>query len=427
MIGGGPGLGIFDGAVLGLGVVTALAALLPMKLTANYVIVFCAGMLTLLATELVLRATLRPHYFSANDFDDRVLFKPTPNAASAFTHLPVNGGETIVTRFNSQGYAGPDLLAPGTRPRIVVYGDSFTNALFTPQDQRLTSQLQTLLNDQMGREVEVINAGIAGYGPDQVLRRMQDELEVLTPDLVIFNLFSGNDFGDLLRNRLYRLDDTGALVENDYVLSKQQQLNIELNRHELVLLRVLKDAKDRLTGAGDGAGGGFDAEGWITRAYDQHLREYDEFIVQGDNTVGSFASDPYSTDIAVDPTSPSSQYKIRMMEQIIAQIADVARAADVPVLATVIPHPMDLLAGDHSSGRINPDTFPGYVPTSLSGTAAGIFSDLEIAHIDLYPAFAAQDANALYLKGGDDHWNAAGQALAAEILAERIVADGLLK
>ena len=425
MIGGAPGIRFFDGAVLGLGVITVIAGLMPKGFVANYLALFVMGMLTLVAAEVVLRSFFKGNYFAANHYDERVLFKLRPSFDSSFTHIPANGGETIVTRINSDGFAGPELIADDPRPRVMVYGDSFMNAVFTPEEDRFSTVLQAELSAALGREVEVINAGVAGYGPDQVLRRLETEIDAYQPDLVVFGLFTGNDFGDLLRNRLYRLDETGALVENDYILSAEQQRNIALNKHELVLLRVLKDAKKKFAGP-SGHFAAFDPEAWMKQAYDQHLREYNEFVVQGDNTVGAFAVDPYSTDIATDPDSPSSQYKLRMMDAVVARIAQETLDAGVPLLAVAVPHPMDLLGGAHASGKINRDVFPNYNPTELTDAATAIFDRNDIANVNLYAPMAAEDVSALYLGGGDDHWNAAGQALGARVVAEQIMAEGLL-
>jgi hypothetical protein len=427
MIGGGPGLGLFDGAVLAFGAVTAAAGFLPRRYLANYLAFFAMTMLTLALAEVVLQNTVRGRYFSANDFDERVLFKLRPGATHNFTHLPINGGETITFRVNPDGFVGPDLQPVGTRQRILVYGDSFTHAEFSHYEQRFTTRLQEELGARLGRGVEVINAGIAGYGPDQVLRRIETEVPALAPDLVIVNVFAGNDFGDLLRNRLYRLDANGKLVENAYVLSPEQKRRIALNRYELVLFRVLKDARDKIFGRKRGsATDNFDPEAWINRAYDQQLREYREFVVQGDNTVGEFSVDPYSADISTSPENPSSRYKIAMMGQIFEKIRDETEAAGTRLLVVVIPHPMDLLGGDHASGRIDRAKFPGYEPTRLTDTMSGIAAGLGIPYVNLYGPFAAADPNALYLKGGDDHWNGAGQALAAKLVADTVIGAGLL-
>ena len=149
-------------------------------------------------------------------------------------------------------------------------------------------------------------------------------------------------------------------------------------------------------------------------------------MVEGDNTVGEFGIDRYSADIAVDFNAPSSQYKLRMMEAVFARIKGEAETADVPLLAVIIPHPMDVLGGDHTSGTINPAKYPDYDATRLSGSMGAIVAKASVPQVNLFAPFAAVDANELYLNGGDDHWNSAGQALAAELVAEAIETHGFL-
>ena len=51
--------------------------------------------------------------------------------------------------------------------------------------------------------VQVVNAGVAAYGPDQACLALEADLAAgLDPDLVVLCVFAGNDWGDLLRNKL---------------------------------------------------------------------------------------------------------------------------------------------------------------------------------------------------------------------------------
>jgi hypothetical protein len=170
----------------------------------------------------------------------------------------------------------------------------------------------------------------------------------------------------------------------------------------------------------------FNRELAVEGAYEQHLREYQEFVVQGVTTVGEFSVDPYSVDIATEPDSPSARYKIELMTRIFERILAETQAAKVPLLAVAIPHPMDLLSGDHASLKIDPTLFPDYDPTRLTDTARAIAWDLGIPHVNLFDSFTTVDPNTLYLKGGDDHWNSEGQALAGRIVASIIEEMGFL-
>ena len=48
-----------------------------------------------------------------------------------------------------------------------------------------------------------------------------------------------------------------------------------------------------------------------------------------------------------------------------------------------------------------------------------------MSYVSLFDAFSNNDPDSLYFDGGDDHWNAAGQRLAAEIVAEHLIKAGL--
>src|SRR5439155_6628510 len=67
------------------------------------------------------------------------------------------------------------------------------------------------------QRIEVINAGVDGFGPDQSLLRFEQEVDVYQPDIVVFHIFADNDFGDIIRNRLFDVDPSGALVKTMHV------------------------------------------------------------------------------------------------------------------------------------------------------------------------------------------------------------------
>jgi lysophospholipase L1-like esterase len=421
-IGGGAGFGATQAAALGLGLASVLAGCLAPRLAALWLLVMVPAALMLGAAELALRALAGPRLYTAYAPDDRALFTLRPGAVRDYTHHPENGGHTVRYRINRDGFRGPELLPAGSRPRIVVYGDSFVHAEFSPLEETFPVRLGERLSAALGREVEVVNAGVAGYGPDQALRRLERELASLAPDLVVLGLFAGNDFGDLLRNRLYGLDADGRLVERAWRYSAEQARQIALNAQELALVRALREALDRLRGGGGPAP--FDRRAWIEDALAQHLAEYRAAVEEGEPTVGAFGVDPYSADIALLPASPSAAYRRRLMAAVLGAIAALAREKGVALLAVIIPHPMDLLDGDHDSGLVDREKYPDYRPTALRDAAAAALAEAGIEAVDLFAAFREADPRALYLRGGDDHWNAAGQDLAAALVAEAILARG---
>jgi len=397
-----------------------ISLLLPERFIGLYLLLFFSCSASLVVVELALQSLLGSRYYTAYQFDPDYLFKPRPRTESVYQHLPVNGGDLVVSRFNGHGFRGPELKISTGTPRIVVYGDSFIQAEFTPIDETFVAQLQLRLTANLNKDIEVINAGVAGYGPDQILRRMKSDLETLKPALVVVSVFSGNDFGDLVRNQLYRLDEQGGLAKNDFRISKSQLRSIEISHAQPVLRILFRKALQSLRQERM-ASVTFDRHRAIEWALEEHLREYEQSVVGGDNTVGNFGVDPYSADVSLLPDSPSAIYKIRLMSLIVLRLRQIAEKYGVEIMLMIIPHPMDLLNGDHESGWVDKKRYPQYNPSRLTDTVVAIAEMHRVKYLNLYPNFRRADPRTLYLKGGDDHWNAAGQALAAELAAKFIV------
>jgi hypothetical protein len=106
-------------------------------------------------------------------------------------------GEAYV-RINHEGFRGPEIpLAkpPGTI-RIVVLGDSFTEAQQVPEDQTFSAVIQRALAGCPalgGRKVEVLNLGVNGYGTTQELMTLRHQAWQFSPDIVVLAIFTGND------------------------------------------------------------------------------------------------------------------------------------------------------------------------------------------------------------------------------------------
>jgi len=235
-------------------------------------------------------------------------------------------------------------------------------------------------------------------------------------------IFTGNDFGDLLRNKLYRLDPKKGLTDNDYAFSEEIKLNAALATADPVLRKVGREAKEQLRFLLQGGPGPRTEPAQQTEnRLQQHIREYREYIVDGDNTVRDLRTDPYSADIALLPDSPSARYKLELMDAIIDKLRRKAEAQGVPLMLLAIPHPMDVMGGDHASGAVDIAKYPNYLPSRLTDSVQAIAERQGIDYINLFQNFRDTDNPAeLYLKGGDDHWNNAGQAYAADIIAGQV-------
>jgi hypothetical protein len=70
--------------------------------------------------------------------------------------------------------------------------------------------------------------------------------------------------------------------------------------------------------------------------------------------------------------------------------------------------------------------FPQYEPSRLSAEAAAAARRQGLPVVDLFGPFREAGADGLYYRHGNDHWNAAGQDLAAQLVAERVLREGWL-
>jgi lysophospholipase L1-like esterase len=103
---------------------------------------------------------------------------------------------------NSKGFRDNerDYHREGDTLRILSVGDSFTWGAYGVEAEGTFSALleQLLAQNNPERAFEVINTGVFGYGTDNELRYYLSEGHRYDVDLVIVNLFVGNDFFDNL-------------------------------------------------------------------------------------------------------------------------------------------------------------------------------------------------------------------------------------
>jgi len=88
--------------------------------------------------------------------------------------------EDVLFRIDSDGYKGPELDKSHSRLRILTLGDSCTFGTFS-DSYSYPRSLERALNQQ-GLKVEVVNGGVEGYSPQQVLMRME-EFKGLHPEI----------------------------------------------------------------------------------------------------------------------------------------------------------------------------------------------------------------------------------------------------
>jgi hypothetical protein len=434
LIGGGEGFGWAQAVVLLVAVVLGASSLAPLAWNARVLALVVSTGLTLALAELPLRRILGPRYYAPFELDESSIYRLSAGATREFRLSEPNGAGRVVYHVNSAGFRGEELDAARRSLRIAVYGDSFIQAEFSPLAETFVERLEQQVAERTGAPVEAVNAGVAGYGPDQTLRKMEHELVGLAPDLVLLGIFAGNDFGDLLRNKMFRIDAQGALQENAFELEPAYRRQLEISRKESFFKVVSRQAVGPLLALfGVESGGDVlrkTAEAMTpAERVDYFLErsrfEYEDAVVQGNRVVSSMTWDSYSADVSLTPGSESARYKVALMDAVIGRIRDEVQAAGMPLALVLIPSPIDVCG--HETGSVDREKYREYRPRALTDAVAGIAQRRGIPYVDLFGPFDAHCAEGLFLNGLDDHWSARGQELAAQVVAERLAAEGLLK
>ncbi len=117
-----------------------------------------------------------------------------------------------VFRTNSLGLRDAEVgPRDGLTRRILVIGDSFVFGLGVGQDEPFPRLLERRLRAG-GERVEVVNAGVVGYGLEQYDTWLGRLLPRLEPDVVLVSVYAGNDLGSYERISHHQVRD-GYLIE----------------------------------------------------------------------------------------------------------------------------------------------------------------------------------------------------------------------
>ncbi len=394
-----------------------------------------ATVLPLFLLELGLRL-FTPQRPAIYDVDERLLHRLVPGGRKTYDLGRRNGGGKVLVSINGEGFRGPPLSNDPRVRRVVVYGDSFIEGEFSPDEETYVRVLERRLHTTTSPPIEVVNAGVIGYGPDQLLLRMQGELARLKPSLVIIALYADNDFGDLVRNRMFRLTVDSQLVPNHYVLSPAIRTYLTAQAHptgirRLHLVRWIDRTLERRRGIiGSVVSGMAPGERWppvreyVPWALERGERQYREFVLEGRDTVTALLGDHYDADIPVTPDAPSSRYKLAAMERLLAEMRRTLDARGVPGLVLLIPSPID--ACETYDYQVDSLRYPGYDRFRMVRELEAMTRRAGLPVLNFLPRFRELDACTLYFRFGNNHWNRAGQAAAAQVTADSLERWGLV-
>lgn len=160
----------------------------------NSIMVLCSFIFTILIIEVVLR-------IKGNSYER---FNQTDPILGGF-HLP-NARERIITpeydvqiQTNKLGLRGRDynFNKPSNIRRLIVLGDSFTEAFQVSEEESFVKQLESLYNGNHDNDsIQVLNFGMGGFGTTQEFLIYKTLGVKFHPNIVLLAFYVGNDFSD---------------------------------------------------------------------------------------------------------------------------------------------------------------------------------------------------------------------------------------
>jgi hypothetical protein len=401
------------------------------KLAKDTIIILIISLILIVLPEIILRI-ICPE--KVRDF--QITFPPAfkfnkdygyilkPNIQKSFQRSDQNGGNIIKWHTNKNSFRGAE-LEDNPNKRIIVYGDSNILAEFSILENTFTAQLGKYLNSYDLADIEVVNAGICGFGPDQNLIRFKNEANLYHPNLVIFHIFADNDFGDIFRNRIFELDKSGELIKSNYKFTidefnsrRKRLIKKVIVSNSLTLRAILKlfglFQKEREVIQTELN----QEESRLVDIYQKYTEK--EYSVYKKSMPKIESMDHYDIDIALNPEQESSIMKIKLMEEVLKKANDFARSKNIAFLVLIQPSVIDSTKENFSLNYEHLQKYPNYKRTNLTNAIEKICVSHNIKYINLFEVFKNSSPEQLFFRGVNNHWNDLGQDIAARETASLI-------
>jgi hypothetical protein len=310
-------------------------------------------------------------------------------------YLPQYG--TTVT-FNSAGMR--DREHPLEKPpgvfRVLLLGDSFMEALQVPFEKSFPSLLEQQLEHATGKRVEVVNAGVSGWGTDDELRYLTSYGLAYRPDLVVVVMTLHNDISDNFREDWHTMQD-GILVD-------QPRAPMSYLRYQIVELKSFLASRLQLY------------QLWRRVRHGGEMRQTAQQL------------NSHIVQLFRIPTPDRIDWGFQFTGLLLSRMQAELSASGGRVALVLLPLRVQISDSLFASFVRT----AGVAPTEMSIGAPqrrmlSIAANLGIPAIDLLPSFrqwTADSAEPLYLEW-DGHWNEAGHRLAADAAALGLMEAGV--
>ena len=361
---------------------------------------------------------------------DKLLgWKLIPNKQKGRT--PLVGKIVLDEKINSVGFRdtkhtyskGQDVF------RIVMLGDSFCDFLDLPLKQLFHSVLERKLNSELHQPIERINLGISGFGTAQEYLALKHYGLKYRPDLVILAFYLGNDVHD---NSL-----------------EWQGRDMDVT-HTTTPFFVLKDGtlepKPPNPNPGE-APTNIESKAPLQRIKDFANKDFPDVVYRIRNVpllakflleLGLIEAEPNlprtldpGTELYLEQYPPEVAEAWEVTKALILKLAEELEASKIGFLVVVIPLEFEFRVDELKKVLEYAEMRTLKIdPRKPEGILSKFLETNHINFLLLHPGFEKynnETGKSLHFhRPGDNHWNADGHALAAQLIYQKLVDDKLV-
>jgi GDSL-like lipase/acylhydrolase family protein len=286
--------------------------------------------------------------------------------------------------------------APGM-VRVLVLGDSFMEALQVRLEDSFPRLLEQRLSAMTGQRVEVINAGVSGWGTDQQLQYLTEYGLALKPDLVLIAMTLHNDVSDNLGEQFH-------VLKGDQVVARPP---FEIPAREFRLLKV----KDYLA-----------SHSHLT----QLMRRYKHL---GEVRVAARQLDDHVSQLLRKAEPAPIDKGWRLTTGLIGEIRRQAKAVGARTAVFLIPLSIqvyeDMLRRWLADHELERSSIALEKPQAMMERVGRVIGVDVIDLLDAFREWHRREGKSLHLVG-EGHWNVDGHRLVTAVVAEELTKRELI-
>ncbi len=363
-----------------------------------------------------------------NKPDEYVGWKGIPNKEGQY----ICGRVSSYVKINSQGYKdnehdykkGKDVF------RIVVLGDSMTEAFQYPIEQTFPHILEEKLNSGIDKKegsksFEVINLGISGYGTAQEYLTLKHYGLKYEPDLVVLAFFLGNDVANnslILEREKHRSWETARPF---FVLNNGRLEEIHVKANLSNPDKVIEQTQDGVMGPFKVLTAPF-AKMFPNIYYSikDRIPSSKPELLDNSRKHGVLI-DNY---VYAEEYTPEWQNAWEVTEALILKISDELKEKNIGFRVVVIPNEFEFRPD--RLGELPQTTDLRFDLRKPERLLLNFLAGKSIDYVALRPGFekySKETGSDLYLHHAyDNHLNANGHAFAAELIYKKLIEDKLV-